>query len=347
MLSTTTAVSAPATVRELADRYLAWADTYYRHQARPGEMERTPTREITNVRDSLRWLLPIAGDVHPEHMTAQHLLAVVDALLAHRKRDGLPPTRLYVNCTIKRLRRMFRWAAKPVRGWVPSAVITDLQLVESLPLGRTDARESERVTPVPMEDFTATISAIATEGMRNRREALWAKQLSIMLELQWHSGMRPGELCSMKASEMAVEKPTQPSLFSPAGVEIMVYRPTLHKTRHHGLDRNIFLGPEARRLVEDWLLHLRIMAGATGTPRDRLFTYSSNSLGAAVRKVCRRHDIPLWSPNQVRHAFATRLRSQAGIDVVQVLMGHRHRTTTEIYAQPDAIAAIDAIWRFG
>ncbi|KKK50798.1 hypothetical protein LCGC14_3121410, partial [marine sediment metagenome] len=41
-----------------------------------------------------------------------------------------------------------------------------------------------------------------------------------------------------------------------------------------------------------------------------------------------------WTPSQVRHAAATRLRELAGgLDAVQAQLGHRHADTTEIYAQ--------------
>jgi integrase len=51
----------------------------------------------------------------------------------------------------------------------------------------------------------------------------------------------------------------------------------------------------------------------------------------------------VWSPNQLRHAAATRLRSQFGLDTARTVLGHRTVTTTQIYAEQDRNAAIHAM----
>jgi integrase len=42
-----------------------------------------------------------------------------------------------------------------------------------------------------------------------------------------------------------------------------------------------------------------------------------------------------WHPNQLRHAFATRVRKEHGLEAAQVLLGHSKADVTQIYAERD------------
>ena len=55
---------------------------------------------------------------------------------------------------------------------------------------------------------------------------------------------------------------------------------------------------------------------------------STGNLRGPVRK----SNIPAWSPNQLRHAAATEARAKHGLDAAQLRLGHKHASTTEIYA---------------
>ena len=45
--------------------------------------------------------------------------------------------------------------------------------------------------------------------------------------------------------------------------------------------------------------------------------------------------IPLWHPNQLRHAAATRVRQEFGLDAARTVLGHSDLKTSEIYAERD------------
>jgi integrase len=62
-----------------------------------------------------------------------------------------------------------------------------------------------------------------------------------MAELQRLTGMRPGEVCQLRLGEV-----------DRTG-DVWVYRPTHHKTTHHGKTRTIHLGPRAQALIATFL----------------------------------------------------------------------------------------------
>ena len=45
--------------------------------------------------------------------------------------------------------------------------------------------------------------------------------------------------------------------------------------------------------------------------------------------------VPKWAVNQLRHTMGTAVRKKYGLDGAQVILGHAHASTTEIYAELD------------
>lgn len=342
--------ASPKTVSELIDRYLIHATGYYQQDDDDGQ--RVPTKHADNLASSLGLhFRAVAGHKRPDEASADDLCALQEHMQAKRKPNGKPYTRGYINRCCNHVRQLYKWAAKPPRRWVSVTILEDMKLADGLKAGRCQAIESPGVPPVSEADFRATQNRLATFSY-SPDDAQRGALLNRALDILWHSGMRPGELMRMR---------NDPAMFSidrvrlnlwGEEIEIMVYKPRRHKTRHHGIDRNIFLSPSCRTQVEQCL-------AMTG-PGQRVFPWTTGSLREALYRVQRRrsefdhegNEVPAkplaeWFPLQIRHAFATRIRAVAGIDVLQVLMGHRNRSTTEIYALPDATAAIDAIYRHG
>jgi integrase len=42
-----------------------------------------------------------------------------------------------------------------------------------------------------------------------------------------------------------------------------------------------------------------------------------------------------WTPHQLRHAAATAIRKQYGIEISRIILGHSTAFTTEVYAEAD------------
>jgi integrase len=54
-----------------------------------------------------------------------------------------------------------------------------------------------------------------------------------------------------------------------------------------------------------------------------------------------------WHANQLRHAKATELRKEAGLDAARVVLGHRSPKVTETYAELDVTKAAEIMGRLG
>jgi integrase len=57
--------------------------------------------------------------------------------------------------------------------------------------------------------------------------------------------------------------------------------------------------------------------------------------------------LPWWHPNQLRHAKATEIRREAGLDAARAVLGHRSPQVTEVYAEIDVSKAAEVMARLG
>jgi integrase len=333
-------------VNELILAYWPFVETYYRHA------DGTPTNEVGNIRLALRRLKTLYGCTPAADFDSLSL----EALRAEMIREGLCRNR--INKDVARVKRLFKWAG--ARRLVPCAVHQGLQTVEGLRAGRSEARETEPVRPVPEEWMNAALPFLRPP-------------VAAMVLLQWHTGMRPGEVTVMRSMDLDTS----------GGV--WFYRPGsdrgpagAHKTAHRGQQRVIPLGPRAQEVLRPWLrLNLteylfqpcesraqfdaerrtnrrskvtpsqaarRPKAKPKRAPGDH---YTVASYDRAVRAACIRAGCQRWHPHMLRHAKATEIRREAGLDAARAVLGHRSPVVTEIYAELDTTRAAEVMGRLG
>lgn len=327
-------------IADLVADYWVHAEQYYRKDGKP-------TREIANIRAAMKPLLKLYG--HTE--AAEFGPLAVKALREELIDDGL--CRGVVNQRVGMIKRMFRWAAS--EELVPAERYHTIQAVEGLRSGRTRARETSPVRPVSESDVQAVLPLLPSP-------------VAAMVRLQWLTGMRPGEVTSLRLDDIERNE---------SG---WIYRPASHKTQHHGRLREIPLGPQARdvlspflslnpkgflfspkQAVEERRRELRASRQSKVTPsqheRDRQRRerpgrtisdrYTTVALGHSVRRACAKAGIPSWSPNQLRHAAATRIRQEFGLDAARALLGHSSAAVTEIYAEVDRAKTVSIMAEVG
>ena len=346
------------TVDDLALRFLAFAETYYRRKN--GE----PTGATQNIRHALRPLIRMFGSTRIRDFGPLKLKAVRDDMIQAGH------CRTNINREMHRVKRVFRWGVE--NEMVPAPIHQALTAVASLKCGRSAAVESASVQAVKEATVNATMTHLPAV-------------LAAMVKLQLLTGCRPGEVCSLRPCDVT---------FQSNGV--WVFRPEHHKTEHHGKERRIFIGPEGQAVLRPYLdrdaeaycfspadseaerntekranrkspmtpsqAARQPKSGRKRWPRER---YDKDSYARAIVRACEiAFDMPdelrkipadvsaaererlqrlaaewrakhCWSPNQLRHTRATRIREKYGLEAAATVLGHSDPRVTEIYAERD------------
>jgi integrase len=315
------------TVNELLLRYWRWAEGHYQDAA--GNV----SRELEGVALASRPLRQLYGHTPARDFGPLALRAVRAAMV----KAGL--CRGVVNNRVNRVRRVFKWAAS--FELVPPSVYEALRTVAGLQRGRSEAREADPVGPAREDHVNATLPHLPAP-------------VRAMAELQLLTGMRAGELMAMRAIDLNTGGP------------VWTYRPTGHKNKHRGLDRVIFLGPQAQEVIKPFLtanleaflfsprayveeLHRRRSerrktkrtpsearrARKSKPRRQPGERYDRRSYRLAIVRACQKANVPEWSPLQLRHTAATRIRAKYGLEAAKAILGHTRVETSQIYAERD------------
>lgn len=301
------------TIAQLVEIYLA--DHVASHYRKNGE----PTSEVSCITSAMRVLADICGKLNAADFGPLALKKVRDQMVV----EGWE--RKSINKQVGRIRRLFKWAAaqEMIRVEIYSALMT----VSGLQKGRCSAVESEPVEPVPQEHINVVRLQVTTPVLA-------------LINLQLACGCRPGEATMMRGCDLTMAE------------DLWEYRPVEHKTEHHGRGRVIYLGPKAQQVVREflradltaYLFSPKLARGANCRARDR---YDCDSYRRAIRRVCLRYKIPIWSPNQLRHNAGTEIRRQYGLEAAQVILGHSKADVTQVYAERDATLAREVMLNLG
>lgn len=315
------------TTLELTRNFLAW----FRTQWEPG------STEPGNMELALRTVVKMFGGIPAQDFRAPQMQAVRESWIAVGNR-GKGLSRGVITKYQRYVTRCFRWGVSTEQ--IPAFTWDALRTMDKLKKRRSAAREPEKVKPVAWESVEAVKPYVSRQ--------VWG-----MIQIQWHTGMRPGEACAICWADINTTQ------------DVWVYSPTRHKTVNRDIDRHIGLGKNAQAVLAEWRdvppetpifspkaaeeerktvrranrktpvqpsQIDRSTAKPQKTPGD---AYTSASYGKRVALACKKAKIPGWSPNQIRHSFATRVRSEMGLHAAQVALGHQRADVTQIYAEKD------------
>lgn len=326
------------TIAETILAYWNFAQTYYRKN---GET----TDELYGIKAAMRPLRRAYASLSVADFGPLKLKSVRQAMIEAGH------SRKYINDNVNRIKRLVKWAVE--NELAPPSVYHGLQAVSGLKRGRTQARETEPIKPVPGAHVSAVLSCVSP-------------QVATMIQIQALTGMRPGEVVIMRTRDIDISG------------KLWVYTPSTHKTEHFDKRRQVLIGPQGQRLVRpflranlgEFLFSPAEAEDARNTERRRRRTtpvtpsqtkrrrernrkrpprqhYTVDSYRRAIRRACvvvfgvDCHGEPnlVWCPNQLRHSYATRIRQQFGLEVARVMLGHETVACTEIYAERDAAIA--------
>lgn len=278
------------TVVEVVNAYMKWARTYYvKHEH--------VTDEPANIALALRPMKELYGGVKAADFGPKALKTVRDKMV----QQGW--VRKHINKQVDRIKRMFKWAV--AEELVPSGLYEGLRAVSGLRYGRCGARDNPPVQPARMDLVEATKQHVSP-------------QVAAMIDLQLHTGARPGEVIIMRPGDI-----------DRSGA-VWLYRPLEHKTEHHGCERVIFIGPQGQRILAPYLLrapgtYCFSPAEAEETRRRVMHEERITPEGQGNIPGSHCKDDPLWTPGERYTNDSYRRAIERGIERAFPLPEHLSR----------------------
>jgi integrase len=202
-------------VNELIARFWTHAESYYR------AADGTQSRELENFRLALHRLKQLYGHSKAAEFGPRSLRTIRQKMIADDCSRG------YINQSVCRIKMMFKWAVG--EEFISGAIYHALSAVPGLKRGRSEARDTGPVKPVPQQYVEAIASYVSRQ--------VWA-----IIQLQLLTAARPGEILIMRPCDID------------RSGKIWVYSPADHKTAHHGHDRKIYIGPKGQEVLRPFLL---------------------------------------------------------------------------------------------
>lgn len=325
-----------ATIIECVAAYKSYLNDYYRNS--PASLNR--------VKYVFTHLVHLYGRMLAEEFTAVHLRAVRECLIKEKL------ARTTINERIRIIINMLKYCASVEM--IPPEPYQKAATLEPLKPGRSAARETEPVKPVPQEHIDAVLERVNIS-------------IAAMIRLQLLTGCRPGEIVGLKREDLDT-----------AG-DVWILELQDHKNAWRGRERILYFGKKAQAILKAFFIlrkpgeylfqpmdcyRERTAAGIThrrpnqtDNPRKSERTisdhYDVRAYARAILNACAEHPlkkwkkVPAWSPNQLRHNAASELRRQYGIEVTRAVLGHSCLSTSEIYAEADQSVVIKIMREIG
>lgn len=240
-----------------------------------------------------------------EHTPSATLATVSTTLISHWLADTQSnPTPSTVNRRLATLNKFYDWLKN--RQHIAHNPTQDLRTV------KVPAQTPATVSEADIDRLLNTPRVDTALGLRDK----------CMLELLYATGMRVSELVSLEMAQLQLEQ----------GI-VVVTHPNLTE------QRLIPLGPDAMHWLERYLsqsrstlLHQRRSEALFVSTQGRAMTRQGFWL--IIKKYAQQANISTsLSPHSLRHAFASHLlKNGANLSMVQLLLGHKNPSTTQIYS---------------
>lgn len=340
----TTILAAPTTipsdqilVEDLAAEYLDYVV----------ERHPPPSREAENVGYAIKELLEVHARTRVVEFTPRAMLAYRAHVMRPDRASGVPRERKLCRRSINRrvtsVRKMFKWGVS--REMAPVAIWQALTTIEGLKQGDFGLVDRNPVEDAAIDDVRAVLPHLS-------------RIVRTMLRVQLLTGMRSGELVSMRKGDVRIEG------------DRWFYKPRRHKTQYRGKPREIELLPVVQRLLTPFMLRAddaflfspREAEAETHAEQAKLRKtkvqpsqqarheralrnggehmnecYRSDTYARAIARACKRAGLTkkkrAWSPHRIRHAATTWMVTHTDGDLPSVAkaVGHSYTKTTERY----------------
>lgn len=266
------------------------------------------TATINRMKVAMESFATMYGHEEADDMTAAKVAAWMEAfILTKRKHGGKgPKTKHTANLALNYVKRAFVWGM--TRKEVAQSAAGAVALIRTVRGDHLAIRRKARIKAIAWDVVEATCKKLPAN-------------VRAMVELQWWTGMRPGEVMRLRPCDIDMSG------------EVWVYTPAHHKNSWREKERHIPIGPQGRAVLEK---HLPSKTDEWVFRRPDGKRFDRQSYARAIANAATEAKVETWAPNRIRHSYATRVRLLHGPQAVADMLGHANLNQQAVYVE-DAI----------
>jgi integrase len=211
------------------------------------------------------------------------------------------------------IRTLYRWGAR--KKLVDKVLAADFLLVPSLQYSERIKENPDREAAKP-EDIEAVLPHVP-------------EQIADMIILLALTGLRPSELCNIKAGEIKTDT-------NHFGEKEPTFKPFHHKTKWKGKNRAVPLGDVELAIIGKYLPgkgEQRYLFCNLLRFKDKPITTAT--FGRVIAEAIETHGLNKFTPYQIRHTNATWVSKHLDRDHARAQMGHTTEAMTQKYDHAD------------
>jgi integrase len=317
---------------------------------RDAEVKRGPKdKELHQYKYACRPLKELYGTLPAAEFTPKKCRDVIQRMAE------LEWSRKLINRRLSRIKAVFSWAV--AEELIPASVAHGLREVKGFQRGDQRVKESPDRLPAFLGDVQKVLP-------------LLRGPVAAMLELQWLTGMRSGEVRIMRTLDIDQSSP-----------QCWLYRPGsdagpcgTHKNAWRGQLRIVPLGPRCIEIITPFLQPDRPLAylfspqqataeanhlrrknpggeRKTGRPKCKRKgapgqCYTEGSYPQAVARACDKAGVK-FNPYALRHGRKMDLERTVGSEAARCVLGQKSIEATQHYGQVDVARAAEVLTRLG
>jgi integrase len=352
-------------INSLILQYYRYAQTYY---VKNGEQ----TDEVYGIRAALSRLRNLYGRAPAKEFGPKAFKLVREGMIQEGR------NRNYINDSMARIRRMFKWGV--AEELLPPSVSQALESVPGLRKGRSKAIESRPVLPLPNDILEATLPflpPVVTDMVQFQR-LTGCRPIEVCI-------IKPCDI--NRAQDVWQYVPESHKTEHHGRMRVIPIGPQAQEVllRYLARDSQAYCfrpcDSEEKRRAAATAARVTPLGYGNGpgdarkkSPRRTAGNnYSSDSYRQAIHRACDKAfphpELSLlksselsdqqkkeldewqkdhhWSPNRLRHAAATEIRSKFGLEAAQVILGHSQANVTQVYAERDIAKGIEVAKQIG
>lgn len=316
------------TVNEVLERWDQHALEYFSARGRERESYRYAVRPLSRLYGRTP-----AADFGPDQLRELQQAMLTGSFLTpeDRQHHMTPKTggwsRGVINARIKRIRTVWRWLEEAKL--VPPGSWAALKVVRPVLSNRPGARDIKRPKSAPFEHVRRIIRHLKPHSRA-------------MLLLQWWTGMRSGEVRTIRAGDVTIEG------------DNWIYQPREHKTDYLGHERVVIIGPRGQAVLRPWLEAARKRGedspcfpsqGSRGRGKGEPLTRTGYA--EAIREAAILAGVKGFRAYLSRHVTRMRVSRKYGDEAARSILGQRRLEVTLGYGSLDMDLARDVQRKIG